>query len=216
MFTLQKLHYQNILSIEHLEIQAHKITCIVGESGTGKSTLLKLLNKLYSPTSGTIFYNGIDLAQWDSIALRRKVVMLPQRIPLYPGTIRDNLLIGLRFAEKPVVDDATLCATLQSVHLAKPLDASVEYLSGGEMQRLGLARILLLEPEVFLLDEPSSALDETSELRIIEDLVAYTTAHRKTLIMVTHSTKIAQTFADEIIEIEANTSTKENNNGNHH
>lgn len=201
MFSLKNVKYKHILNINYLSIKKNKVTCIVGESGSGKSTLLRLLNKLISCDSGEILYNDHPLNSINSVELRRNVVMLPQLPTIFPGTIRDNLLIGLKFAEKPIVDNEKLLNILKMVCLNKELNDDSEKLSGGEKQRLALGRVILLDPEVFLLDEPSSALDEETERIIIEKLVAYTKEANKTLIMVTHSKKIAQTYSEYIIEI---------------
>lgn len=201
MFSLREVKYKHILDIEELNIEKSKVTCIIGESGSGKSTLLRLLNKLISCDSGKIMYNGQDLNSCDSVELRRTVVMLAQLPAIFPGTVRDNLLIGLKFAEKPAANDDKLLQVLNMVHLNKSLDDESDPLSGGEKQRLALGRVILLDPEVFLLDEPSSALDEETERFIIENLVAYTKETSKTLIMVTHSKKVAQTYSDNIIEL---------------
>ncbi|MDK2821896.1 MAG: UDP-glucose/iron transport system ATP-binding protein [Clostridia bacterium] len=201
MFRLEGVKYKNILDIDKLYIPKNKITCILGKSGSGKTTLLKLLNKLISCTQGEIYYNDRLLKKMDSIELRRNVVMLPQVPAIFPGTVKDNLLIGLKFSEKQLVSDKKIFEILNMVHLNKDLTESAENLSGGEKQRLALARVILMEPEVFLLDEPSSALDEDTEQIIIEKLVRYTKKMNQTLIMVTHSKKIAKTFADNIFEI---------------
>jgi putative ABC transport system ATP-binding protein len=201
MYTLKKVKYKKILDIDELIIKKNKVTSIIGESGSGKSTLLRLLNKLISCDSGKILYDNKPLNTIDSIELRRKVVMLPQLATIFPGTIRDNLLIGLQFAEKTSVDDEKLSNILAFVNLNKSLNTESSKLSGGEKQRLALGRVLLLEPDMFLLDEPSSALDEETEKIIIEKLIAYTKEKNKTLIMVTHSKKIAETYSDDIIEI---------------
>ncbi len=201
MFQLKNVKYKNILDIKQLSIPANKITCVVGESGSGKTTLLRLLNKMINCTEGEIFYNNNAISTINSIELRRKVVMLPQVPAIFSGTVRDNLLIGLKFAEKPLVDDEKLSEVLNMVHLDKPLDEDADKLSGGEKQKLALGRVVLMDPEIFLLDEPSSALDEDTEQIIIEKLVHYTKKTNKTLIMVTHSRKIARTYADNIIQI---------------
>jgi len=201
MFHLNKVRYKNILSITNLSIEENKVTSIVGESGSGKTTFMKLLNKLISADEGDISFNGTSLKDISSIDLRRKVVMLPQSPAIFAGTVRDNLLIGLRFSEKSIVLDDELKEILKSVHLNKSLDEDSEKLSGGEKQRLALGRVLLMKPEVLLLDEPSSALDEDTEELIIRHLVNYTRQSNKTLIMVTHSKKIAKSFSDVIIEI---------------
>jgi putative ABC transport system ATP-binding protein len=195
------IRFKNILDIEMLEIPQNKVTCIVGASGSGKSTLLRLLNKLISCDSGEILYNEISLESINSVELRRMVVMLPQQPVIFPGTIKDNLLIGLKFAQKPSLHEEQLRQVLMMVHLNKELSDNSDILSGGEKQRLALARVLLLDPEVFLLDEPSSALDEETERIIIENLVTYTKETSKTLIMVTHSKKVAQTYSDHIVAI---------------
>lgn len=202
MFKLINVKYKHILSIDSLIIPGQKITCIVGQSGSGKTTLLRLLNNLISCDNGEIYYNDISLNDIEPIKLRRKVVMLPQTPLVFPGTISDNLQIGLRFCEHPPVSNDVLIKTLEKVHLNKKLTDDANLLSGGEKQRLALGRVMLLEPDVFLLDEPSSALDETTEHILIRNLVKHTKENNKTLIMVTHSISMAETFADCIIHIE--------------
>ena len=196
MFLLSDVTFKNIISIEKLRIPRNKITCIVGESGSGKTTLLKLLNHLISCDSGEIWYQGKNLKEIDPVLLRREVVMLSQAPLIFPGTLKDNLLIGLDFSEKKPVEDKELFELLKSVKLDKDLSANVSEFSGGEKQRLALCRIMLMEPEVFLLDEPSSALDDETEELIIEKMVSFTKKKNKTLVMVTHSKRIAQTYGE--------------------
>lgn len=201
MFTFENVNYKNILSLDHLNIKGNQVTSIVGESGSGKSTLLRLLNKLISCESGRILFQNADLRNIPSTELRRTVVMLPQFPIIYPGNIRENLQIGLHFANKKPVSEEKIHKILTFVHLAKEPNQDAQKLSGGEKQRLALARVLLLEPKVFLLDEPSSALDEETEQLIIEKLVSYCRTNDKTLILVTHSKQIAVKYSDTIIEI---------------
>ena len=201
MFVIKNMRYKDILEIDYLSIEKNKITCIVGESGSGKTTLLRLLNKMISCESGEIFYNGENIDTVDSVEIRRQITMLPQVPTVFPGTIRENLLIGLKFAEKPMVDDEKLHEILATVNLEKDPDTESDDLSGGEKQRLALGRVILLDPEVFLLDEPSSALDHETEKIVIEKIVSYTKATDKTLIMVTHSKSIAREYSEKIIEI---------------
>jgi len=201
-FQLEKVKYKNILKIDKLQIPESKITCIIGESGSGKTTLLRLLNNLISPDEGSIFYKGRNIEDIDPIQLRREVVMLPQNPTVFPGSVKDNLLIGLEFAEKDEAGDEVLSEVLSMAQLAKPLSAIASELSGGEKQRLALARIMLLEPEVILLDEPTSALDEGTEERVIESVVEFAKRKARTLIMVVHSKSIAQFFADFAVTIQ--------------
>ncbi|MTI69086.1 MAG: ATP-binding cassette domain-containing protein [Firmicutes bacterium] len=201
MFVLENIKYKDILNIKNLTIPENKITCLIGESGSGKTTLLKLLNKMISPTNGSIHYKNKAIKYIDSIKLRRNVVMLSQTPVIFKGSIKDNLLKGLNFSEKPMVNDNTLKEILSKVHLDKPLDLTAKELSGGEKQRLALGRIMLMNADVYLLDEPSSSLDENTEDIIINEFVKYIKTNNKTLIIVTHSKNIAKTYADNIIEI---------------
>lgn len=202
MFHFKKVKYKQILDIEELHIPAQKVTCIVGQSGSGKTTLLRLLNQLISSDEGEITWQGTLLDEISPIKLRREVVMLPQMPSVFPGTVADNLQIGLKYSEKPLAHNDLLMEVLKKVHLHKSLSDDADRLSGGEKQRLALARVLLLNPEVYLLDEPSSALDESTEHLLIESLVKNSKENNKTLIMVTHSKKIAVAYSDYIIEIQ--------------
>lgn len=201
MFTLRSVKYKDILDIEELKIPGHRITCIVGESGSGKTTLLKLLNHLISYDEGEICFQNIPLTQWNPVELRRKVMMLSQMPAIFEGTIRDNLLIGFKFCEKPPVEDSKLVDVLKIIRLSKNLSLDSNTLSGGEKQRLAMARVLLLEPQVFLMDEPSSALDEETTQCVMEQLVHYVKRLKKTMIMVTHSKAMVQAFAEHVIEV---------------
>jgi len=201
MFKIVELKYKNILDIDYLEIEGNKITCIVGESGSGKTTLLKLLNKLISPDKGEIYFKGRPLKDWDTIEIRRKVTMLPQNPIIFNGNIRDNLLIGLKFSEKPLVKDEKLKEILELVSLKKELDESAQNLSGGEKQRLAIGRILLLDSDVYLLDEPTSALDEGTEEKVMKAVIEYIKRKNKMLVVVTHSEKIASNFGERVVEI---------------
>ncbi|EEG78939.1 ABC transporter ATP-binding protein [Dethiobacter alkaliphilus] len=201
MFTFNNIRYKDILEIEDLLIPVNKVTCIVGESGSGKTTLLRLLNKMISPDEGEIFFHDTPLTNIPAVDLRRRVVMLSQVPVIFPGTIEDNLQAGLSFSEKPLAEEQKLREALLLVHLNKDLAGEADKLSGGEKQRLCLARMMLMEPEVMLLDEPSGALDEDTEELIINSLVNFARDHNKTLIMVTHSKNVARQYAQQIIEV---------------
>ncbi|MCU5681997.1 ABC transporter ATP-binding protein [Bacillus wiedmannii] len=201
MFILKDVTYKDILQIPYLQIQKEKITCIIGESGSGKSTLLRMLNDLQSPTSGTIEYNGKQISDYPPIQLRRDVVMLGQTPPIFDGTIKDNLLMGLRFSEKPFPNDDALRSTLTTVSLEKNLEDNADSLSGGEKQRLAFARIVLMDPPVYLLDEPTSALDSDTERRVMKQFTTLAREKKKTVIFITHSQQLPKEIADIIIEI---------------
>ena len=201
LFEIENLKFKNILDIPQLTID-QPVTCIVGASGSGKTTLLRMLNRLNAPDSGTIRYNNDDLSAMDAVKLRRNVVMLGQTPVLYGGSIRDNLQIGLEFSQKPCAGEEALQESLSRVGLDKELDGFCGTLSGGEKQRLCLARVMLMDAPTYLLDEPSSALDKETEHFIIRNLAEFVSSRQKQLIMVTHSENIAADYPDCVIRLE--------------
>lgn len=201
MFELTNIKFKNILDIPSLIIN-RPITCIVGSSGSGKTTLLRMLNCLNVPDAGTIAYKGQELSKMDTIKLRRNVIMLGQTPVIYSGTIEDNLQIGLEFSKKLPASSSAMKEVLERVELNKPLTDNCTNLSGGEKQRLCLARVMLMDGETYLLDEPSAALDKETEQFIIDNFTKFVLENNKQLIMVTHSEQIAEKFPDSIIRIE--------------
>lgn len=140
------------------EVPDHGVTALAGPSGSGKSTLLRLCNRLEVPTSGRVLFRGDDVAGLDPLRLRRRVGMVFQRPTLFPGSVRENLAVAA-----PEADDARQAEVLERVGLpAAFLDRVGDELSGGEAQRACLARTLVTEPEVLLMDEVTSALDAAS------------------------------------------------------
>jgi putative ABC transport system ATP-binding protein len=201
MFELIDVKFKEILDIPSLFIPQNKITSLIGPSGSGKTTILKMLNKMLSPTEGHIRFNGQDLGQIDSVIHRRQVTMLSQTPVIFEGNIKVNLIAGLKFQKRDIPDDTVLMDMLMKVKLDKELNSPTVTLSGGEKQRLALGRVLILNSEVYLLDEPSSALDETTAKAVIEMIAEYAKSENKTLVMVTHSQEIARRFSDKIIEV---------------
>jgi putative ABC transport system ATP-binding protein len=203
MFSLHDVTFRNILNVPHLEIPSGRVTCIVGRSGSGKTTLMRMLNRMISPDAGTILFKGAPITEMDPVQLRRQVVMLPQTPVMFDGTIRDNLLIGLEFSEREPVEDDVLSRVLEIMDLRKGLDDTATTLSGGEKQRVALGRLLVMQPHVALLDEPSSALDEGTERAVIGRLADAARERGVTVVMVTHSRPLADAVADHLIEIDA-------------
>jgi len=202
MFTLKNVQFKDVLHIEELTIEANKITCIVGESGSGKTTFLKLLNHLINYEHGLIEYKGTDLKELDAVLLRREVILLPQVPVIFPGTVKENLLIGLQFSKKEPPPDQRLLEEMHRMNLFKGLDDNTDTFSGGEKQRLALARVLLMDPEVLLLDEPTSALDDNTVDIVLGHVADYVTENQKTLVMVTHSKPLARTVGEKMITLD--------------
>lgn len=201
MIEIKHLKFKTILDIEHLQID-HDISCIVGGSGSGKTTLLRMLNRMSDPDEGTIFYQGKDIKLWNPTELRRNIVMLAQTPVMYHGNVEDNLQIGLRFSKRPPASQKRMKEYLEKMQLTLSLDQTVEKLSSGEKQRLCLARIMLMDASLYLLDEPSSALDKGTERFVMENMATFAIEHHKQLIMVTHSEEIANCYSDDILRIE--------------
>ncbi len=213
MFEFVDVKFKNIVALPELRIEKEKITTLVGSSGSGKTTILRMLNKLISPTEGKVLYNGTDLHNIDSVLHRREVLMLTQNPSIFDGGIRDNLNAGLIFQGKKLMEDEVLKQTLEQVKLNKSLDTPANTLSGGEKQRLALARILILNPLVYLLDEPSSALDDETEDILIQMLIQYVQNNRKTIVMVTHSKAVATKYSDVIVEVSEGKVKRRQENG---
>jgi len=199
IFRLENIEYKGILKIDDLKIPAGMVTCLTGESGAGKTSLLRLLNRMDDPDSGSIYYQDQLLDEFNPIELRRKVTMLSQAPFTLPGTVEENLQIGLELTEREKKDKEELVKALETVQLQKSLDESAENLSGGEKQRLALARLLLLNPEVYLLDEPTSALDEEGELTVMGRFLEEVKREKGTVIMITHSKQLADMCAEHRI-----------------
>lgn len=200
MFTVEKLKFKEILNIDQLTI-ADGVVCIVGESGGGKTTLLRHLNNLYTCDEGDVSYNGRNVLEYDPIDLRREVVMLQQSPVMYPGDIRENLLAGTKFARIKDPSDEEMKMALATACLDKPLDENADRLSGGEKQRVAIARVLLISPKVILLDEPTSALDEDTALKVMDSIIGYCREHGISLVIVTHSKALANKYAQQLIEV---------------
>lgn len=201
MFEIRNIKFRNILDIKFLNIDK-PITCVVGPSGSGKTTLLRMLNRLNIPDEGVILYNNKDISKIDTILLRRNVVMLGQTPVIYSGNIEDNLQIGLEFSKRLPASKSRMKEILERVELNKKLTDGCGNLSGGEKQRLCLARVMLMDADTYLLDEPSAALDKDTEQFIIDNFSKFVLENNKELIMITHSEQIAQKYNNSIVRIE--------------
>jgi ABC-type methionine transport system ATPase subunit len=193
---------RNIVNDVSFEVQPEEVLAIVGPSGAGKSSLLRLLNRLDEPTSGTVFLEGKDYREIAPRELRRRAGMIMQAAYLFPGTVADNLRFGPR-QQGRTVGDGEIDRLLVQVGLPGFRDRTIDNLSGGEAQRVSVARALANSPVVLLADEPTSALDEDSK-RGIEALFADIAASNGlTCIIVTHDIAQAARMATRVLVMEA-------------
>ncbi len=177
-------------------IPAAGITALVGPSGSGKSTLLRCCNRLEVPDAGSVEFRGTDIADLDVLQLRRRVSMVFQKPTPFPGSGRDNLRVA-----DPTLDDDAGRALLERVKLGPEfLDRNATQLSGGEAQRLCLARSLAVGPDAVLMDEVTSSLDPTAR-RGLEDLARSLATDGIPIVWVTHDLAEARRLADSTLVI---------------
>jgi putative ABC transport system ATP-binding protein len=175
-------------------------TAIVGPSGAGKSTLLRLLNRLADPDRGQVFYRGRPLAEYEPLALRREVSLVPQLPALLEGTVESNLRYAAELAGEPLDLDGTLARAGLAPSFA---ERDVGKLSVGEQQRAMLARALAQRPAVLLLDEPTSALDHAARDAIEATLARLRSESNLSLVLVSHDPEQARRLGDRVVKMEA-------------
>lgn len=186
----------------NFEVQSGEVLTIVGASGSGKTSLLRLLNRLDEPTSGIVFLSGTDYRQIAARELRRRLGMVTQRPFLFPGTVADNLRYGpLQRGDR--LPQSAIDDLLARVGLNGYGARNVANLSGGEAQRVSVARTLANSPLVLLLDEPTAALDDTAKLEVESLLQSIVREQRLTCVIVTHDMAPASRLADRALLLEA-------------
>ncbi len=198
-----------------LSFTTKETTVIIGPSGGGKTTLLRILNNLEEPTSGTLLVDGKKLLPKDRRKLRLKVGMVFQNFNLFPHlSVGDNLIYTLVNVLKIPKNEATLKAKelLEKFRLSQKFDSYPTNLSGGQKQRIAIARALMMKPEILLFDEPTSALDPENIKDVIENINLL--KEQMSMVVVTHHLKFAKLIADRIIfmdqgQILANQSAQE-------
>ncbi len=177
-------------------IAAHGVTALLGPSGSGKSTLLRCCNRLEVPSEGVVRFRGDDLAQLDVLHLRRRVAMVFQKPTPFPGSCRTNLHVA-----EPSLTDDQCREILRRVQLGPEfLDREATELSGGEAQRLCLARSLAVDPEVVLMDEVTSSVDPSAR-RALELLARSLADNGTPVVWVTHDLAQAQRLADTTVVV---------------
>jgi ATP-binding cassette subfamily C protein LapB len=199
---------QNALRGISLSIKAGEKVGILGRSGSGKSTILKLAMGLYRPISGSVLIDGIDVRQLDPTELRSHCGYVAQDVNLFFGSLRDNISLGSRQVEdKQIVEAARRAHITEFVNrhpmgFDMPIGERGDTLSGGQKQGVAIARALLHSPPILLLDEPTSALDTSSEETVKQQLKTHLA--NSTMIIVTHRTSLLE-LVDRIVVIDNGT-----------
>ncbi len=186
----------------NFELQKGEVLAITGPSGSGKTSLLRLLNRLDEPTSGSVFVEGRDYHDIEPRELRRKLGMVTQRPYLFPGSVSDNLRFGPAQRGETLEPDA-IDALLAQVGLKNYAGRDVANLSGGEAQRVSVARTLANSPLVILLDEPTSALDEAAKLEVEAAIQRVVHDRGLTCVVVTHDVAQAARLAGRALVLES-------------
>jgi putative ABC transport system ATP-binding protein len=182
-----------------------EITAVIGPSGGGKSTLIRLINRLTEPSSGTIFLEGKEIAGLDPLQLRRTVALVPQKPFMFEGSVLENLQRPFVYRQEPspAIDSEEVRRALALARL--DLDMALRdarSLSVGEQQRVSLARALITGPQVLLLDEPTSALDRRTADALAATLQEICRSQKLTVLMVTHDLRLAGRVTDYCLYLE--------------
>jgi putative ABC transport system ATP-binding protein len=188
-----------------LDLPRDAVTALVGPSGAGKTSLLRLLNRLDDPVAGEIILDGRALGEYPIGALRRRVGFVFQAPTMFPGTVGANLQAAASLRQvgdtrpAPAIDDVLAAVELGTDYATR--DAT--RLSGGEQQRVALARALMTRPDVLLLDEPTAALDPEIAERLMHTVARLAAERAVTVIMVTHRLSEAQLASSHVVVLEA-------------
>ena len=189
---------KDVLNQANLSVGVAEIVCLLGPSGSGKSSLLRCLNLLIEPPAGTVFLDEQDITTLDVVAVRRRVGMVFQQAALFSGTVRENLAYGPNLRQETLSDDEIInLLTLVGLE-TQMADQSADTLSGGQAQRVSLARTLANRPQALLLDEPTSALDPGAVRTVEETVLNLRQQLGLTVLWVTHNIEEAGRVADRI------------------
>jgi ABC-type multidrug transport system fused ATPase/permease subunit len=184
-------------------VEAGERVAIYGPTGTGKSTLLHVLARLRDPEGGVVSYDGADAREFAVSDVRRHVVCLPQRQWIFEGTLEENVAFARPDATAEEVAAAVRGAGLGHIPLTRLFGASTLDLSAGERQRIGLARALLVDPDILMLDNPTANLDAETEAALLETIVSVRA--NRTLVIATQQLSVAR-YVDRVITMGGDTS----------
>jgi len=193
---------RDVLRVDALDIKRGETLAIVGPNGAGKSTLLLTLAHLLPTARGEISFNGKPLQQWDELEYRRKISFVFQSPLLLDMTVEQNIALGLKFrgiSKEEMYE--RVGRRIKQLGIESLSKRRASQLSGGEAQRVSLARAFVLEPELLLLDEPFAALDPPTRKKLIDDLSALLAEDQRMAVFVTHNLNEAAQFSQRIAVI---------------
>ena len=190
---------RDVLRVDSLDIQPGETLTVVGPNGAGKSTLLLALARLLRPSQGEIVFEGKSLSRWDELNYRRRISFVFQSPLLMDMTVEQNVALGLKFRGTPKEEiRARVGKWMKHLGVDALAKRRASQLSGGEAQRVSLARAFVLEPELLLLDEPFAALDPPTHAKLLDDLSALLKEDRRTAVFVTHNLSGASKLSHRI------------------
>ena len=199
---LVKRNGRDALKIEALDIQKGETLAVVGPNGAGKSTFLLALAHLLKSSKGEIKLQGKAQKEWHDLEYRRRIAFVFQDPLLMDMSVRENIALGLNFrnVDKKEANERVY-RWAEAMGVEKLLERRAGQLSGGEAQRVSLARAVVLDPELLLMDEPFSAVDPQTRDKLLEDLSRVLAEDHRTTIFVTHNLKEAAQFGDRVAVI---------------
>lgn len=203
---IKKIYHMGEITVEALAgvsfyINKGEFIVILGQSGSGKSTMLNIIGGIDKPTSGTIKYNNKDISNFNeknrTLYRRNNIGFIFQFYNLIPNlTVRENVLLASELSQKPL----SINETLDAVGLLERMTHFPSQLSGGQQQRVAIARAIVKNPEILLCDEPTGALDFSTGEQVLELLKTFNKKYNKTVIVITHNESIAE-MADRVFYI---------------
>ncbi|MBH1940593.1 ATP-binding cassette domain-containing protein [Mobilitalea sibirica] len=201
IISTKDLSFNDIIHYQDVGIIKNQVNFIVGSSGTGKSTLLRLFNGTYSPSQGNVFYEGQDLNEIDTIELRKEILLISQSLYLFDLSIRDNFIQFYEYRGLDAPSEQEMRRFLDLCCIPFPLEQDCTTMSGGERQRIYIAIFLSFHPKVLMMDEPTSALDKENSQNVIHNVLSYCKENNITVIIVSHDPNITEQFAEHVITI---------------
>ncbi len=197
MLRWKNLSFLNNIKYPDFKVEEGECIFLIGDSGCGKSSLLKLLNGINHSSSGDIFYRGENISTLDMTLYRRNVTLFGQDIFLFDSTVKENFQLFYELRNLVPPEDTIICHWLDFVKLDIHIDTDCTIMSGGEKQRVALAIFLSFQPDLLLLDEPTSALDDQTSRSIFANLQSLSS----TKIIISHNLSHSSDFGDRVLNL---------------